>query len=109
MKVRKRARRVRPPGAGTSGAGGGRCLRFGAVNEGAVVEIVTVTLAPEALGVTELGENWQVASEGTPLHARFTAWLKPPILVAARVYVAVPPGETVADDEEPDGTARLKS
>ena len=71
--------------------------------------MVTATFVPEALGVTEVCESWQFASEGAPVHARLTAWLKPPRLVALKVYVAVPPGETVADAEEPVGTARLKS
>jgi hypothetical protein len=31
------------------------------------------------------------------------------MLVAARVYVAVPPGETVAEEDEPVGTASVKS
>ncbi len=88
---------------------GGRRLERGALNEGAVVATVTVIFAPELLGVTEGCESWHVASEGVPLHDRLTDWLKPPKLVAAMVYVAVAPGLTVCDEEEPDGTASAKS
>jgi hypothetical protein len=70
---------------------------------------VTVTFVPEALGVTEVCESWQFASEGAPVHARLTPWLKPPKLAKLRVYVAVPPGETVAEEDEPAATARVKS
>jgi hypothetical protein len=96
-------------GQGLIGRTGGRGLERGVLTEGAVDVTVTVILAPELLGVTEVCESWQFASEGAPLHARLTAWLNPPRLVSLRVYVAVPPGETVAEDEEPVGTARLKS
>ena len=68
-----------------------------------------MTFAPELLGVTDACESWQLASEGAPLHDRLTAWLKPPMLVAATVYVAVAPGLTVCEEDEPVGTARLKS
>jgi hypothetical protein len=64
---------------------GGTRRERGALNEGAVVGTVTVIFVPELLGVTGLGESWQLACDGAPLHDRLTAWLKPPIPVAVMV------------------------
>lgn len=97
------------PGQGVSGRVGGTCRDRGTLTEDAVVVTVAVTFVPELLGVTEDCESEHVASEGPPLHDRVTAWSNPPRLAAVRVYVAAPPGETVADEEDPVATARLKS
>jgi hypothetical protein len=106
--ARTKASINRPLRPGDSGGSGGRCGERGALAEAAVVVTVTVTGVPELLGVTEVGETWQVVAVGAPLQDRLTAWLKPPMLVALKVYEAVPPGETVCDEEELVDTASAK-
>ena len=46
--------------------------------DGGVVVTVTVTFVAELPGVTGFGEAEQVASEGTPVQVKFTAWFIPP-------------------------------
>src|SRR5689334_9491604 len=58
-------------------AGGGSGLARGATSDGAVVVMVTVTLAAELPGVSGLGEIVQPALEGTPVQLNVTGWLMP--------------------------------
>ena len=85
MPARSSASIIRLIGQGVSGRVGGRCGVRGALTEGSVVATVTVTFVPELLGVNEVCESWQLASEGAPVHAKLTVWLKPPMLVAVKV------------------------
>jgi hypothetical protein len=59
---------------------------------GAVVVIVNVVVTALAPGVTVAGAKVQLASEGRPLHAKLTAWAKPPAGVTESVVVPVWPG-----------------
>jgi len=68
---------------------------------------VTVTFVAELPRVAE--EAVQVASEGGPVQVKLTLWLNPPRPPTLKVYVADCPGVTVADVEEPDDAARVKS
>jgi hypothetical protein len=79
------------------------------MSEGAVVVTVTVTLVAELPAVTGFGETVQAASEGAPVQAKLTLWLNPPSPPRLKVYVADCPGATVAEVEEPDAAARVKS
>ena len=71
----------------------------GNLNELSLAAVVTVTEygdVPSADKWTDEGSTEQVKPEGTPLQARLTLPEKPPLLVALRLYVALPPGLTVA-------------
>jgi hypothetical protein len=100
---------TKPPGAGKSGLTGGRCRERGALSDDAVVVTVTVIFVAELLGVSVVGATVHVAFEGAPVQVRLTLWLNPPWPATAKVYVADCPAETVADEEDPDGVARVKS
>jgi hypothetical protein len=51
----------------------------GVVMEAAVVVTATpIDIAPEPLGVTEVGFTVHVASDGAPVHVKLMAWLNPP-------------------------------
>jgi hypothetical protein len=78
----------------------------GAMADGAVVVTITVKLLP---GTTKFGETTQVESKGTPAQIRATDWLNSPLPSTVKVYIADCPGETVADNEEPDTGASVKS
>jgi hypothetical protein len=71
--LRNSASITRLSGQGVSGRVGGKGRERGALTEGAVVVTVTVTFVPELLGVSEVCESWQVASEGAPVQAKLTA------------------------------------
>jgi hypothetical protein len=90
---------------GTRGSGRER----GALTEAAVVVTVTVRFVAELPTVTGFGETVQVASEGAPVQVKLVLWLNPPSPLTLKVYVAVCPGEAVADGEEPEGRATAKS
>jgi hypothetical protein len=70
---------------------------------------VTVTLVAELPGVTGFGEAVHVASDGAPVHVRFTLWLNPSSPVAVKVYVADCPGETLTEVGDPGAAASVKS
>jgi hypothetical protein len=70
---------------------------------------VTVTLVAELPAVTGLGETVQVASEGAPVQVKLTLWLNPFSPPTLKVYVADCPGATVAEVEEPEAAATVKS
>jgi len=90
----------------TSGPGTPRSnVRLGAV-------VVTVTMArPEVdpMSVTEAGETEHAASDGAPVHAKLTMPLRPPAGEMLKLYVAVPPADTVVLVEEPEAAAMEKS
>ena len=87
----------------------GRGRERGALSEAAVVVILTVRVVGELPTVAGFGETVQVASEGAPVQEKLTLWLNPPSPPALKAYVAVCPGETVCDDEEPEAIATVKS
>jgi hypothetical protein len=68
-----------------------------------------VIFVAELPGVSVLGETVQVASEGAPVQVKPTLWLNPPSPPTLKVYVAGWPGATVAEVEEPDDAASVKS
>jgi hypothetical protein len=70
---------------------------------------VTVTLVAELAAVAEFGETVQFASEGAPVQAKLTVPANPPSPTKLREYVADWPGAAVADVEEPDDAASVKS
>ena len=70
---------------GVDGAGGRGGETRGATCEGAVVATETVMFVAELPGVTGLGETVQVASEGAPLQAKLTGWVRPPRPPTAKV------------------------
>jgi hypothetical protein len=94
---------------GDRGGIGGSGRERGALAEGAVVVTVTVTPVAELPAVTGLGATVQVASEGAPVQVKLTLWLKPSSPATLKVYVAGFPGVTVAEGEELEATASLKS
>ena len=57
----------------------------GARAEGAVVEMVTLTLEGALPGVAELGETVHAAFEGAPVQLKVTDWLKPATPVTLRL------------------------
>lgn len=63
---------------GSSGAADCAFTEPPAMIEGAVVVIVRVEVALPPEGVTDAGDNEQVAAEGAPLHVSDTAELNPP-------------------------------
>ena len=64
-----------------------REVAFLTIPDGAVVVIVNVDVAPEAVGVTEAGEKLQLASAGRPEQENVTGRAYPPVLVAVKVAV----------------------
>jgi len=75
----------------------------GALNaaDGAVVEMVSLEVAPLVPGVTELGENEQVERDGRLEQAKDTALVNVPYCgLTLMVYVADWPGLTLALDGE---------
>jgi len=62
-----------------------------------VAAIVTVVVAAAPLGVTVVGEKLQVASEGSPVQAKLTGWLKP--LDGVTVSVVLPEAPAATDIE----------
>jgi len=68
----------RPFAPGNSGGTGGSGRDRGALIEGAVVVIVTVTLVVELPAISGFGETVQVASDGAPVHVKFTVPDNPP-------------------------------
>ena len=70
---------------------------------------LTVIFVAELPGVSVLGETVQVASEGAPVQVKLTLWLNPPSPATLKVYVADCPGATVAEVEEPEAAASVKS
>ena len=107
--VRTKASINRPLRRGDRGGTWGRCRVRGALTEAAVVVTLTVTFVAEPPGVTGLGETVQVASDGAPEQVKLTLWLNPPSPATLKVYVVDCPGATVAEVEEPDDAARVKS
>src|SRR5208337_248779 len=99
----------RPLRPGERGGSGGSGRERGRLTEGAVVVTLTVTFVAELPGVNGLGETVQVASEGTPVQVKLTLALNPPSPATLKVYVADCPGATVAEVEEPDDAASVKS
>ena len=77
-----------------------------AIAEGAVVVMVSVEVTLEPEGVTEMGENVQLAFDGAPLQVSDTAELNPFAGVRVIVYVALCPALTEAVVGKAD---RLKS
>ena len=65
----------KPLRPGVSGVAGGRGCERGALTEGAVVSIVTVTAVAELPADTGFGKTAQVVSEGAPLQPNVTLWL----------------------------------
>jgi len=86
------------------GWGGGKV--HGGLADGAVVVTLTVILL---VGVAEFGETVQVASEGAPVQEKLTLWLNPSSAPRLNMNVAVWPGKTVCDDEDPEAIASVKS
>ena len=76
--ARAKASITRPLRPGNGGGAGGSGRERGAPIEGAAVVTVTVTLVAELPAVTGFGETVQVASEGAPVHVKFTAPDNPP-------------------------------
>lgn len=74
-----------------------------------VVTVTVMVSGPAPLGVTSEGLTVQAASEGAPVHAKLIVWVRPPSPSRLSEYVAVRPGVTVALEEDPDASARLKS
>lgn len=64
----------------------------------AMLRVVVAAAVP--LGVTVAGEKLHVEFAGSPLHAKLTAWLKPPLGVTDTLIVADAPAVTVAVDGE---------
>ena len=60
-------------------------------------------------GAAGFGETVQVASVGAPVQVKLTLWLNPPSPATPKVYVADCPGAMVAEVEEPEGGATVKS
>ena len=77
---------------------GGRTRRPpGTLEEGAVVVTVTVAVAGCMPSIeTFEGDTMHEAYAGAPAHEKFTPWLRPPLGVTLREYVAVWPGLTLA-------------
>jgi hypothetical protein len=98
----------RPLRPGARGGTGGMGRDRGTLTEGAVVVTLTVTFVAELPTVTGFG-TVQVAPEGAPVQVRLTLWLNPPSPAIVKVYVADCPGATVAEVEEPEGAASVKS
>jgi hypothetical protein len=107
--ARAKASINRPLRSGDRSGAGGSGRERGAPTEGAVVVTLTVILVAELPGVTVLGETVQVTSEGAPVQLKLTLWLNPPSPATLKVYVAVEPGATVAEVEEPEDAASVKS
>jgi hypothetical protein len=107
--ARAKASVNRPLRPGDRGGTGGSGRERGALTEGAVVVTVMVTFVAEVPAVTGFGETVQVASEGAPVQAKLTVWLNPPSPATLKVYVADCPGAAVADVEEPEDAASVKS
>ena len=90
-----------PRGAGT---------RRSEIRLGAVVVTVTVADAElDPLRVTDGGDGEHAASNGAPLQAKLTTPLRPPPGAMLKLYVAVPPADTVALREEPTAGEMEKS
>jgi hypothetical protein len=107
--ARAKASMNRPLRPGDRGGAGGSGRERGAVTEGAVVVTLTVTFVAELPGVSVLGETVQVASEGAPAQVKLRLWLNPLSPPTLKVYVADCPGATVAEVEEPEAGATVKS
>jgi hypothetical protein len=61
-----------------------------------VVEIVNVVVTAPLPGVTVVGAKVQLASDGNPVQAKLTCWVKPPAGVTVRVVVPLPPAAAMA-------------
>jgi hypothetical protein len=70
---------------------------------------VTLTFVGELAAVAGFGETVQFASEGAPVHVKLTVPDNPPSPTKLKEYVADWPGAAVADVEEPDDAASVKS
>lgn len=81
--ARSRANRGKLRELGKRGWMGGSAR--GTLADGAVVVTDTVIFVAELLGVSGLGETEHVASEGAPVQAKVTAWLRPPTLPTDKV------------------------
>lgn len=82
----------------------------GGASDRAVVVTVTVTEAGvAAVGFAVTGERAQVASEAATEQVSVTDCAKPLTELRLNEYVAVPPGDTIALDCEPDATPIVKS
>jgi hypothetical protein len=95
--------------SGDRGGTGGRGRERGALTEAAAVVTLTVIFVAKLPGVAGLGEIVQLASEGAPVQAKLTVSLNPPSPARLKVYVADCPGATVAEVEEPEEAASVKS
>ena len=104
MAARSRASVSRAWGPGTRGSREGKVR--GGLADGAVVATLTVIVLP---GAAEFGETVHVDSGGALVHEKLTLWLNPPWPPRLNEYVAVCPGETVCDDEDPEAVASVKS
>ena len=65
-----------------------------------VAIVIIVVAAAVPLGVTVAGEKLHVEFAGSPLHAKLTAWLKPPLGVTDTLIAADAPAVTLAVDGE---------
>ena len=65
-----------------------------------VAIVIVVVAAAVPLGVTVAGEKLHVEFAGSPLHAKLTAWFKPPLGVMDTLIAADAPAVTVAVDGE---------
>jgi hypothetical protein len=86
------ANRSKLPSAKSSGSAERSIRLLSAAACGAVVVIVRVVVTALAPGVTVAGAKVQLASEGSPLHAKLTAAAKPPTGVTESIVVPVWPG-----------------
>jgi len=68
-----------------------------------------IGVALDALRVAEEGVTEQFASAGAPPHVRLTDPVNPLAGATVRLYVAVWPGVTVDDVEDPEAAAKVKS
>jgi hypothetical protein len=91
--------------------GPGRCGGKGGRDRGTAVDgaAVVTKISMELPGTAGFGSTMQVASKGAPVHVRVTFKPKPPSGLTCSEYFASCPGETVAEDNDPDGAARVKS
>ena len=107
--ARTKASINRPLRPGDRGGTGGSGRERGALTEAAVVVTVTVTLVAVLPAVTGFGETVQVASEGAPVQVKFTVPVIPLDHPHLRCSLQLEPGATVAEVEEPEGGANVKS
>lgn len=98
-------RRLRANGSNTSPSATGHVPRGNSCTAGSADALagtvtVSITFVTPAPAATVDGEKVAVAPAGSPLTENVSA-LPAPGGVTARVYFACPPGEAVAEDDEP--------